>query len=211
MNTESPLKRTCKTNLTDEEVLILDVLFDSSDTFESLLKENYASWHNLLYSHALETNVLRERIEKLAGNRIIRSYTAGHDDRVFYALTATGGNLWELERAPDWERYCTDSSTVNEQGTWILTVESPSMTTARAFVECARDCHLYEFDLDEIRTTTRSKENMATVHWKTFPAVFSMSVPTYPLPNINVPHWHAYESRRTWWRNLAEFVKFQAI
>ena len=211
MNAGSLLKRTYKTNLIDEEVLILDVLFDSSDTFESLLKVNYASWHNLPYSHPFETDVLRERVEKLIDNKIISSHTSGHGDKIFYALTEMGENLWEVERAPDWERYCTDSSTVNEQGAWILTVQSPSITTAKAFVNCARDCHLYEFDPDEVRTTTQIKEESTTVYWRTFPAVYPMSVTTYPLPNINVVNWHEYESRRTWWRSLAELVKFQGL
>lgn len=211
MNAGSFLSRTYKTNLIEEELLILDVLFDSSDTFESLAKENYARWHNLPYSHDLETDILRNRIEKLISGGIINSYTSGHSDRIFYALTETGGNLWEVERAPDWERYCTDSSTINERGAWILTVESPSITTAKAFVNCARDCHLYEFDPDEVRTTTQINKEMTTVHWRTFSTLYSMSVTTYPLPNTNMVNWHEYESRKTWWRDLVELIKFQRL
>jgi hypothetical protein len=51
MNTGSYLKRTNETNVSEDELLILDVLFDAKDRFESLLRENYASWHNLPYTH----------------------------------------------------------------------------------------------------------------------------------------------------------------
>ena len=209
MNAGSDLKRTNKTNLIDEELFILDVLFDSSDTFESLVKENYASWHNLPYSHDLETGILRDLMDKLIGNGIIRSHTSDPGNRVFYALTEAGGKLWEAERAPDWERYCTDSSTVEENGDWILLVESPSMATATAFVDCANHCLLYGFNQDEFRTTTLIEKNISTVYWRTFPTVCSMSVTTYPLPKTTRANWNEYENKRIWWRSLTELAKFQ--
>ena len=209
MRVGSSLKRTNKTKLLEEELLILDVLFDSRDTFESLVKENYASWHNLPYSHNLETSFLREIIDKLINNDIIKSYPTGN--KVFYALTETGGILWEAERAADWERYCIDSSTVEENGNGILSVESPSITTAQAFLVRARDCLLYKFNQDDFETTTLSERRISTVEWRTFPTVYSLSVETYPLPEINVVDWNQYESKRTWWRSLTELGKFQRL
>jgi hypothetical protein len=211
MNVGSYLKRTDKTSLLDEELLILDVLFDSMDTFESLVKENYASWHNLPYSHHLELGSLRDLLNQLINNGIIGSHAEGHDDRIFYGLTETGGKLWELERAPDWERYCTDYSTVDEHGTWTLCVESPSVGTAKAFMGCANHCRLYGFNPDEIRMTTLSKEYLSTVYWKAFSTVCSMSVTTEALPKTNQVDWNDYEVRRSWWSNLAELVKFQIV
>src|ERR1044072_8707744 len=102
MNAQSYLSRSNKTNLIDEELLILDVLFDASDTFESFVKENYSSWHNLPYSHDQETGPLRELIEKLIRDGILKFHSSGADNKVFYALTETGGKLWEAERVPDW-------------------------------------------------------------------------------------------------------------
>lgn len=211
MNAVSNLKRTYKTNLTDEELLILDVLFDENDTFEALVKENYGSWHNLPYSHHLETGALQDLIDKLLGNEIIISHSSGPDNRIFYGLTEAGGKLWELERVPDWERYCIDSSAPDENEHWVLQVESSSITTARAFLDCASDCRLYRFHQDDIRIITLKNEKISTIDWRMFPTVCSISVPTDPLPNGNVTDWNEYESRRTWWRDLRELAKFQLL
>src|SRR5215216_8014232 len=100
MNVGSYLRRTNKTSLSNEELLILDVLFDASDTFESLLKENYASWHNLPYTHTLETSLLRELIDKLISNGLITSRTSGPGDRLFYALTEPVENCGKWSYLP---------------------------------------------------------------------------------------------------------------
>ena len=210
-NVGSFLKRTKETNLSEEELLILDVLFDARDTFESLMRENYASWHNLPYFHGLETDVLRDLINRLVDNGIISSHTSGFDSRVFYGLTKAGGKLWEVERVPNWERYCTDYSTEDETGHWMLSVESPSIATAQAFMDCANPCRLYGFKQDEIRTTTLIEEKPSTVYWKAFSTVCSMSVATYALPDTNQVDWHEYESRRFWWRSLTELANFQVL
>ena len=211
MNVESHLKRTNKTNLIDEELLVLDVLFDSSDIFESLVKENYGSWHNLPYSHGVETGILRDLVDKLIGDGIVTSQTSSPGNKVFYALTEAGGKLWEAERAPDWERYCTYSSTPEENGNWILVVESPSIATAKAFVDCADRCRLYGFNQDEIRVTTSIEKSLSTVYWMVFPTVCSMSVTMYPLPNITLADWNEYENRRIWWSSLTALQKFQLL
>lgn len=211
MTVGSDLKRTHKTNLLEEELLILDVLFDSNDTFESLVKENFASWHNLPYSHDLDTGTLGKLINKLIGNGILRSTTPGPGTREFYGLTEIGGKLWEAERGPDWDKFCTDSSTMDENGTWILSVESPSITAARAFLACANDCFVYRFNSDEIRTTTRMDTKIAIVDWRTFPTVCSISVRTYPMLETHSMDWNEYENKRTWWRGLSELAKFQVL
>lgn len=211
MNMGSYLKRTNKTNLTDEELLILDVLFDAGDTFESLQKENYASWHNLPYSHHLEAGRLRDLINKLLHNGMLKAYTMDQSNKVFYALTEAGGKQWEVERAPDWERYCMDSSKEDENSNWIVFIESPSSTTAKAFVDWVMSCHFYEFKQEEMKTITLIDEKLSTVYWRTFPTVCSISAATYASPEINKVDWAEYESKRTWWRSLTELAKFQLI
>jgi hypothetical protein len=211
MTVGSDLKRTNKTSLLDEELIILDVLLDSSNTFESLLKENYASWHNLPYSHDLDIGALRELIDKLIGNGILRSANRRPGNKEFYGLTEAGGKLWEVERAPDWERYCTDSSTMDEDGTWILFVESPSITTAKAFMVCASDCLLYRFNPDEVRTITQLDAHISTVDWRGFQTVCSISVTTYPFLETHHVDWNEYENKRSWWRSLTELARFQVL
>ena len=207
----SDLKRTYQTNVSDEELLILDVLFDARDTFESLAKENYATWHNLPYSHNLEVGDLTNLINRLLGDGIISFHTSNPGNKVFYGLTEAGGKAWEVERVPDWERYCTDYSTVNEAGHWMLFVESPSLATAKAFMDCATHCHLYQFNPNAIRISTIIEEKSSTIYWKAFPTAYSMSVTTYPLAETNRVDWNEYESRRSWWRTLTELAKFQLL
>ena len=211
MTVGSYLKRTHKTNLLEEELLILDVLFDANDTFESLVKENFASWHNLPYSHDLDTGTLEEFINKLIRNGILSSTNPGPGNREFYGLTEIGGKLWEVERVPDWDKYCTDSSTIDENGTWMLSVESPSITTARAFLAGANDCFLYRFHSDEIRMTTLMDTKLAIVHWRTFQTVCSISVRTDPVWETHQVDWNEYENNRSWWRSLSELAKYQVV
>jgi len=211
MTVGSYLKRTHKTNLLEEELLILDVLFDANDTFESLVKENFASWHNLPYSHDLDTGTLEELINKLIGNGILGSTNPGLGNREFYGLTEIGGKLWEVERVPDWDKYCTDSSTIDENGTWMLSVESPSITTARAFLAGANDCFLYRFHSDEIRMTTLMDTKIAIVDWRTFQTVCSISVTTDPVWETHQVDWNEYENNRSWWRSLSELAKYQVV
>ena len=211
MNAGTYLKRTKETNLSEEELLILDVLFDATDMFESLTRENYASWHNLPYSHHLETSILRDLISRLVDHGILRTHPSGFEDRIFYGLTKLGGELWEAERVPNWERYSTDYSTEDETGHWKLSVESPSTATAQAFMDCANHCRLYAFKQDEIRTITLTEEKPSIIYWKAFSTVYSMSVATSALPETNQVDWHEYERRRSWWRNLTELAKFQVF
>ena len=209
MNAGSFLKRTKETNLSEEELIILDVLFDARDRFESLMKENYASWHNLPYSHSLETKVLRDLIYRLVENGILSSHPSDLDGTIFYGLTEAGGKLWEVERVPNWERYCTDYSTEDETGQWMLSVESPAAATVQAFIDCATHCRLFGFKQEEIRRTTLIEEKPSIVYWKAFSTVYSMSVPMNALMDANLVDWQEYERRRSWWRTLTELGNFQ--
>ena len=201
----SPATRTLRTSLTDDELILFDGLFDVWDTLESLLRENYSTWHNLPHSHELDASALTHSLQALLDRGLIQSRTEHRSgrDMTWFALTERGGDLWMLERQPVWERYCVDDCWPAEAGgdAWLLSVRSPLFETASAFLNAAVRCRLYEVDMEHL--TVERKPAEALIPWKTFDVVYELRVPVSSPAGGHVD-WDLYEKERTWWRNLNE-------
>ena len=185
--------------------MLFDGLFDVWDTLESLLRENYSTWHNLPYSHGLDAPALRHTLQGFLDRGLIQCRTEDRSGRemTWFALTERGGDLWTLERQPVWQRYCVDSCWPAETGgdAWLLSVRSPVVQTARAFLNAAVRCRLYEVDLKQV--TVERKPAQALIPWKTFDVVYELRAPV-SSPAGGQVDWGLYEKERTWWRNLNE-------
>ena len=208
----SNLERTNKTNLSEDELIIFDVLFASNVPIVALkggddfsLIFNYCS-HNLDIDELVDTInsfVSREfvHLELTAIKRTKRIIT-------FVGLTEKGGKLWEEERGPDWEKYVIDSSS-DENGVWELTISSPSLETAKDFIITSHECKLYElkdpnnFSIQEMN----GRESNRIVPWKAFNRYFQIK--TKLSEKISVKEksrikWDIYNRRMRWWRNVEE-------
>lgn len=106
-------RRTNATNLSDDELLLFDFLFDQSLSFHHLRIEDYSFHMNCLYSHSLTDADLELTLASLVARgflncrvgKIWRMETRNYVDGKIYTMTDSGGHLWELARRPDWDRY----------------------------------------------------------------------------------------------------------
>ena len=123
------------------------------------------------------------------------------------SLTPRGGHVWELERTPDWSRFCEASSRPERaNGLWVVRVRSPRSDVAEAFLNVANACALYSADFTRLE---RRQVRARLVPWKARGAVFELRAPLVEPQDgsLRVVDWTAYESHRTWWRCITELIK----
>lgn len=221
------LRRFNKTFLTDAELAIFDSVFNCYCLLPLLRKDIFQDVFNLNYSHELNDKELVSTIKKLADGGFLRLegdnlniealtlamnyynpnlkldyYNA--QNRIFVTLTLKGGELWELERNPNWNFYCKDSWDVESN---ILEVSSPSYETAAMFLETAKNCQIYTFVEQEV-SYQKSLEDHTFIPWKKFDCVYTVAV---HLKNneVVITDWSLYHKQRRWWRSIEELFTFQ--
>ncbi len=103
------LKRTYATSLTDDELILFDVMFWRDVAFSQLRLENFGEVFNYPdeHSHHYPAEKLWRVLDTLIARGLLHAHI-GHSiigRRTYYGLTSAGGRLWELERQPDWMRF----------------------------------------------------------------------------------------------------------
>ena len=207
-----PPRRTNATNLSDDELLLFDLLFDKSAHFDQLRSDVYPFHMNCSYSHCLNNADLELTLASLEARgllncrvgKIWRIDIRDYVDGKIYALTESGGHLWELERLPDWDRYLTTSQ-------WMLGTNNRGMIRIVCpNEEIGRLCMGAMFAAGLIapigRIRVRNIWDAMLLPWKTFGKVKSIRCKT--SANVNdamFPSlWNVYNARRCWWRDIAE-------
>ena len=137
----APPPRTNRSSLSDDELLILDFLFDKQSKAEHLDASIYAVHMDCGYTHGLGAEQLDQSIKSLVARGMLASRNRRGWEGVL-CLTKAGGSAWESERCPDWSLYLWHSATVQESGN-LLTIESPSFATLSRFVPAAREMGLF--------------------------------------------------------------------
>jgi hypothetical protein len=132
------------------------------------------------------------------------------DQGPWIALTPAGGRLWELERRPDWDRFCIDfSRPEGSRGRWVLRIHSPLAAVAEQFLDAATACGLYAPLASRI---ARREVRARIVPWKPRQTLAEVRV---PLRSVNEParpvDWQRYETLRTWWRSIPELAPPEAL
>jgi len=202
--------RTHSTNLTDDELLILDVMFADSVTFPMLRSCNFVLQFNA-QPHSLSDDELKSTLIGFWR----RGITEVNDLRLrghrYVTITPMGGRLWEAERQPIWQRYCYDSYPAVIRGRTIMSVKC---TTAWVRDDFIRLCPEYP-----ARTKTATINDNGLVHWQGFGKLHvglaSYAEPTEMTPEEFfqwLPRHRAYielvEQERSWWRTVGELQKF---
>ena len=203
--------RTGRTRLTDDELMLCDALFDVWVDPSSLRRQHFREFTNLPYEHGLDDTALGQTLSRLRAAGLVRRRRtrAAATGRVliWLGLTAKGGALWTRERRPVWARYCTDASWPT-RGTdrWVLSVQSPALGTARAFLATATDCGLY--DADPRDATVRRRERRPLIPWRVFATVYELRVPLRTSLGGADYDPVKYNRRRVWWRSIAELARW---
>jgi hypothetical protein len=205
-------RRTNVTELTSDELLLFDFLFDKTLAFEHLRQEVYSFHMNCRYTHGLSDEALQSTLESLVtrghlhrkNGPIFQIETRKCVDGFLYTVSESGGRLWEKERVPDWNSFICDSH-------WYLGMNGRGMVRILCLDEgIGRSCLGAMFASGLItpigRVRVRQLWNIRLIPWKTFPKVQSLRCQT--KDNVHdaytAIHWDVYNRMRVWWRNVHE-------
>jgi hypothetical protein len=209
---QTPPSRTNATDLSDDELLLFDFLFDMRLAFHHLRIEDYSFHMNCLYSHSLDDSDLELTLASLVSRGFLRCHvgkvwrveTRDYVDGKIYSMTESGGHLWELERLPDWDRYLATRQ-------WMLgTSNRGMMRIVCPNEEVGRLCMGAMFAAGLIapigRIRVRNIWNARLLPWKTFGKVKSIRCKTSDnIHDAMFPIlWDVYNAKRCWWRDIAE-------
>lgn len=201
--------RTGKTWLTDDQLILLDVLFDKSTSLRLLRRESFMEQWNLEYTHALDDAALECNIRWLCEHGILEPEHDGGRTRL--QMTRDGGELWSQERCPVWERYCIERYTTTARGRTLMSVMAVSAKV--------RDDFLDMWPQYPARRRTAVITDRPLIEWHPFARIY-VGVATYKEPRQWAPaeytiwaeqhrqHWAMLERERSWWRCVPELQRF---
>jgi hypothetical protein len=205
-----PLFRTHSTDLTDDELLILDVMFVSGVTYPMLRACNFVPQFNAR-PHGLDDVTLKSTLISFRRRGITDVSDQRFRGHRYASITRKGGELWAAERQPDWDRYCTESYPAFIRGRTVMSVKCTS--------SWVRDDFIRLWPEYPARTKTATINDIGLVHWRDFGKLHiglaSYAEPTEWTPEEYyewLPKHQAYseqvEQQRSWWRTVNELQKF---
>lgn len=200
--------RTSATDLSQDELRLLDVLFNCAATLSSLRRECFrATWNQP--THNLDDAELQLTVGRLCDRGILVAQCHGDNDYV--RLSENGGKLWSLERCPIWETYATERYGETISGKLFVTSVTTSPSTRDDFLRLGGPGATWQFDDARVRRFEIEKHTL--IPWRRFPRLFVAVVMNiaddYPIdPVAHLQKLVALEQLRTWWRNVFELQKF---
>ena len=205
-----PLFRTHSTDLTEDELLILDVMFECSVTYPMLRTCNFVPQFNAR-PHRLDDETLKSTLVSF-GRRGITDVDDGmFRGHHYISITPKGGELWASERQPKWERYCTDSYPATIRGRTIMSVKCTTSWVRDDFIRLQPEY--------SARTKSATISDIGLVHWRDFGKLY-IGLASYAEPSKRTPdefyewlprhqaHIERVEKERSWWRTVGELQKF---
>lgn len=196
------LSRTLETDLSDDELILFDVMFDGGTSFCLLRREGFEQQWNRR-SHNLTDNELVKSLNKLANLGYIRA--EAERDREYFELTPIGGGIWERERVPAWDRYATDRYGQTKSGRPIVKIVSTTRQSRDDFWQIGRDVGFFAYSNGRTREAVIS--NHMLIPWKTFGSMYVWIAVLDGWHSLT--DWVAFEKQRTWWRSPMENEKFR--
>jgi hypothetical protein len=201
--------RTNATCLSDNELIILDALFDRGATFGHLRRESPEWQWSFGDTHSLDDDELQKCIESLRRQNLIEANRV--ESWTCFNITAKGGNLWEEERRPNWDRYCTLRYRTTSTGRTLESVV--------AVCPEIRDDFIRWWPLYPARHRRAVIADYGLIGWRTF-SQLHVGIVTYQKEREWTPDQYSrYEERcrdhqavlrreRTWWRDVPELQRF---
>lgn len=201
--------RTGTTWLTDDQLVLLDVLFNIGIPLSHLGRADFLEGWNLGYAHTLDDDALTANVCWLCDQGVLDA--EAHGTSTVLWMTPAGGELWSQERCPVWERYCTEQYRYTSQGKRLMTVLAVSSEV--------RDHFLSLWPEYPARRRTTVITNHSLLGWRPFPQLYvGMAVyeETERLTAAEFEdwqlryrqHWAKLERERSWWRSVPELQRF---
>ena len=209
-------KRTEKTSLSNDELLILDFLALVGPTTLKVLSAEEYPWHmNSPYTHSISKQDIAARIEDMRKSGLVNIQTIPHGismklnrkrEYIMYSITSFGGKQWELERNPVWSRYCVcwQENICNDEEENTLAFYCVDKEIGRKCAEITLQANLYNFQLNKLKVSPAPPGSL--LPWKNFPHEFVWTVQSY----FEVQDYKSevYHQHRIWWSTLEELQIF---
>lgn len=186
------------------------MLFDCNASEPQMSSSVYAEHMNCEYNHSLDDVSLRQTIDSLIDRNLLHMIgNSVNATDTAYSLTESGGEMWELERQPDWTRYVTTSQNIiGHNPTGSLRVLCNDEQIGRQCIGA-----MFASGLITPASSIRSRVlcNKRLVPWKSFPVIHALrcrtsdNVDQWPKP----VEWDAYNSSRCWWRSIDELLSLR--
>ena len=164
--------RSRSSSLTEDELTVIDPLFDSYAPKKALSSRNYASSFNTDYSHNLSDAELDACLERFTKEGLVFGPISTRAST--YGLTPAGGSIWEAERRPIWELFCVASEGLESEGMCEVEITAYSHDVGRAYLSLAEECGVYsDFETADLlwRQPTPSR-----IYWKERPRPWCTAV-----------------------------------
>ncbi|GHU29062.1 hypothetical protein AGMMS50256_13030 [Betaproteobacteria bacterium] len=189
--------RTYASELTDDEIILFDFLWEGDAAERFLYGEALGVHANTPYSHSIHDDQLCFWLQDLINRNLLCKRTGKKSEEIF-SLTQRGFEMWESERLPDWFRYVNDS--------WcdeIFTVSAVSKQIGLQFIEAYRKCG--SLVLPEEEPIYHVEFDVELVRWKVINEVryweFPVSLDDFLTTTTN---WFEFIENRVWWRVAGE-------
>lgn len=202
--------RTHLTSLTDDELSLLDVMFDCSVTPPMLRQCNFIPQFNVA-PHSLDDSSVKSVLRRFVREKVIKPLEFTRHGHRYITMTEYGASLWTKERCPIWERYCMD-----REGS---TIRGKIFTSVRAVSPAIRDDWLRIAVRDSIRVRRATIRDNGLIPWRSFGSLHVGLVASLSSDEIHATelerwiqdfteHSSLVERERTWWRSVKELQKF---
>ena len=205
---ERNLFRTHTSDLSDDELRLLDVLFRGAGPLSSLRRANFADTWNQPY-HQLDDDELVRNVVSLCDRGVLS--TELHHEQTYVRFTERGAKLWSDERHPLWDRYAFDRYGMTASGKQYATVVTTTPATRDDILRLGGVCGNWQLNDSRLRKFEIRRHTL--IPWRTFPRLFVAIVvdlkDEYAFGSEQWRQWSAvFEDRRSWWRDVFELQKF---
>lgn len=205
--------RTHVTGLSDDELTLLDVMFDSIVVPNMLRRCNiYAQF--LMEPHSLENADLEHTLTRFLREGIIRQTERYFRDQQYIAITPYGASLWSSERCPVWERFCVDrifSEVGERRGMSVCavsaTIRDDYLRIAHRNIQHLKRAIIRDIGLLEWKSFERLHVGLVVYRVPKLPAVQTQDS-VLAFTEERWRHIRHTERDRTWWRCVGELQKF---
>ena len=202
--------RTNATDLTDDELSLLDVMFDGGVAISMLRQCNIGPQFNVR-PHSLDDESLKQSLKRFQQQGIVEPLEFRHRNRRYIGLTSDGVSLWESERCPKWERYCTERVCAELRGKTIISVRAVSPDVRDEYLRIAVE--------NPIRLKKTTINDNGLIKWKLFDRLHVGLASCHEPNDVAVDNYDMWiqerrnyilmvERERTWWRTVRELQKF---
>jgi hypothetical protein len=191
-------RRRYASSLTDDELILLDPMFDSPHRPRAFYHSNYQDLFNTPYCHCLSDSDVEAALVRLCGAGVV-GYSNGR-----YALTADGGRLWEAERDPPWPMYCYEAEGHQDGGRlWDVEIVAVSREVGEQFLCTAQRYGRYP-DVS-MASLNWSPMERSPIYWKQDLAAWHTRFPSQAGDQWDHD---GFFNAMQWWSSLTDLNRY---